>query len=301
MARPKTGNVPDLAVLLTPQTPLMLAVEQGILRRHDWASASAPAAEQIAVRIAGLIVTDLIHAGHRLIESDISETLHVSRAPVREALRILERERLVEFEPRRGAVVTAPDANDLADIYEVRGALYRILLAQLMDRSPDAVEAVFDARMPALVAAAERGAVDAYALEGFLLNLGLFDLAQGRMIADMLASISLRTLRYVRLGLAGDPERMASSLRTWRALHRAVARRDVDEVLRTAERRILSSRDAALQALEPPSARPSAARPVATRAAKPAVRAAGRAAARPAPARSAESAATRRRRADAAS
>ncbi|MEI7446752.1 MAG: GntR family transcriptional regulator, partial [Burkholderiales bacterium] len=246
MARPKTGNVPDLAVLLTPPTPLMRAVEQGILRRHAWSRASAPAAEQIAVRIAGLIVTDLIHAGHRLIESDISDTLHVSRAPVREALRILERERLVEFEPRRGAVVTAPDANDLADIYAVRNALYRLLFVQLMERSPDAVEAVFEARMPALTEAAERGATDAYALEGFLLNLALFDLARGRMIADMLASISLRTLRYVRLGLVDDPERMASSLRTWRALHRAVVRRDVDEVLKTAERRILSSRDAAL-------------------------------------------------------
>lgn len=35
-----------------------------------------------------------IQAGQRLLESDLSEVLHVSRAPVREALRILERERL---------------------------------------------------------------------------------------------------------------------------------------------------------------------------------------------------------------
>ena len=71
---------------------------------------------------------DLIHAGQRLLEKDISEMLQVSRAPVREALRILERERLVEFEARRGAVVTAPDADDLRNIYVVRGALYRIML-----------------------------------------------------------------------------------------------------------------------------------------------------------------------------
>ncbi len=113
MARQKTTNTPDLSALLTPQTPIMVAVEHAILRGHEWSHAAAPVAEQIAVRLAGVITMDLIHAGQRLLEKDISEVLHVSRAPVREALRILERERLVEFQARRGAIVTAPDAKDL--------------------------------------------------------------------------------------------------------------------------------------------------------------------------------------------
>ena len=55
----------------------------------------------------------------------------------------------------------------------------------------------------------------------------------------------------VRLGLAADPPRMARAMETWRALHRAITRRDVDEVLSTAVRRMELSRDAAAHAALP--------------------------------------------------
>lgn len=253
MARQKTTNTPDLSALLTPQTPIMVAVEHSILRAHKWSHAAAPVAEQIAVRLAGVITMDLIHAGQRLLEKDISEVLHVSRAPVREALRILERERLVEFQSRRGAIVTAPDAKDLRDIYVVRSALYAIFLRQLMEKRPADVDAVFERHMPKIMAAAEQS-VDDYALQSFLLNIALLDLSENKLISDLLASISLRTLRYVRLGLAEDPDRIATAVKSWRALQRAVARRDIDEVLQMAGRRIDASRDAAVRAIVSPSA-----------------------------------------------
>ena len=147
MARSKTQNIPDLSTLLTPKNELMLAVEQAVLRGHEWARASAPIAEQIAARLAGVITLDLVHAGQRLLESDISEVLHVSRAPVREALRILERDRLVEFQARRGALVTAPDAHELRDIFAVRAALYALLFEQVMQECPADLEAVFDVQL----------------------------------------------------------------------------------------------------------------------------------------------------------
>lgn len=253
MARQKTTNTPDLSALLTPQTPIMVAVEHSILRAHKWSHAAAPVAEQIAVRLAGVITMDLIHAGQRLLEKDISEVLHVSRAPVREALRILERERLVEFQSRRGAIVTAPDAKDLRDIYVVRSALYAIFLRQLMEKRPADVDAVFERHMPKIMLAAEQS-VDAYTLQSFLLNIALLDLSENKLISDLLASISLRTLRYVRLGLAEDPDRIATAVKSWRALQRAVARRDIDEVLQMAGRRIDASRDAAVRAIVSPSA-----------------------------------------------
>lgn len=248
MARKKTSNTPDLSTLLIPQTPIMVAVEHAIFRGHEWSRAAAPVAEQIAVRLAGAITMDLIQAGQRLLEKDISEVLHVSRAPVREALRILERERLVEFQARRGAIVTEPDAKDLSDIYRVRSALYEIFLRQLMEQRPQEVEAVLDRHLPRLAQAAEQS-VDAYALETFLLNTALLDLAQNRLIADLLASIALRTLRYVRLGLAAVPDRIQVAMKSWRALQRAAARRDIEEVLAIASKRIDASRDAAVRAI----------------------------------------------------
>jgi DNA-binding GntR family transcriptional regulator len=222
-----------------------------MLRGEDWSRASASVAEQIAVRIAGLITLDLIHTGQRLLENDISQVLHVSRAPVREALRILERERLVEFEPRRGAIVTAPDARDLRDIYVVREALYVIMMKILMEECPDKLDAVFARHLPKIRKAVE-DSTDAYAIASFLLNLDIFDLCSNRLLAETLTSISLRTLRYARLGLAAEPAVLPGKVKTWSALQRAVAKRDMDHVLETLKRRIESSRDAAVRALEPP-------------------------------------------------
>jgi DNA-binding GntR family transcriptional regulator len=256
MARLKTTNTPDLAVLLVPPSPMMLAVEQAVLRGHKWSLAAAPVADRIAVRMAGAITMNLFQAGQRLLEKDISEALHVSRAPVREALRILERERMVEFQARHGAVVTAPDAGDLVDIYVVRDALYQIMLEQLMRERPDELRALFDVHMARIAAAADTGAVDDYALHSFLLNLAMTELSSNRLIVDLLTSISLRTLRYVRLGHVANPDLMRSSLKSWRALQRAVARHDVPSVLATARKRIEGSRNAAVRAIAPDGTAP---------------------------------------------
>jgi DNA-binding GntR family transcriptional regulator len=253
MARLKTSNTPDLQPLLASQNPIMLAVEQAILRGQEWSHGIAPVAEQIAVRIAGAITLDLVHAGQRLLEADISAVLHVSRAPVREALRILERERLVEFQPRRGAVVTSPQPQDLRDIYIVRDAVFAIMLRQLMEDCPAELEAVFERHVPRIAGAAKQSA-DAYACESFLLNLAMTKLCSNRLIVELLTSISLRTLRYMRLGLAANPSAIPGSVESWRALQHAISSRDIDAVLRTAHRRIMGSRDAAVRAIEPPIA-----------------------------------------------
>lgn len=261
MARLKTANTPNLDVLLAPTSPMMLAVEQAVLRGQTWSLAAMPVADRIAVRIAGAITMNLIQAGHRLLEKDISETLHVSRAPVREALRILERERLVEFQARHGAVVTAPDVDELRDIYVVRDALYQILLERLMDERPRELRAAFERHLPKLAKAADEASVDDYTLQSFLLNLAMTDLSSNRLIVDLLTSISLRTLRYVRLGLAANPDLLRGSLKTWRALARAVERQDAAAVLDTARKRIAGSRDAAVRAIAPsPAGRKTARR-----------------------------------------
>lgn len=256
MSRNKTQNVPDLRALLTPNNPLTLAVEQAMLRDQETLQASVPVANRIAVRLAAAITLDLVHAGQRLLEQDISAVLNVSRAPVREALRMLERERIVEFQPRRGAIVTAPDAAELTDIFTVRGALYAIMLRQLMDERPADLERVLAEHLLRLRQAAAESP-DAFAVASFLLNLAIADLCGNRLLADLLKSIALRTLRYVRLGRVANPARIPRSLKTWRALHKAVAVRDTTQVLAIAAERIAEIRNASVLALQAQDTRQS--------------------------------------------
>src|SRR3954471_3989718 len=71
----------------------------------------------------GAILTGALAPGARLRAEPLAERLQTSRTPVREALILLEREGLVDVEPRRGAVVRQFDAADLADLYDVRALI----------------------------------------------------------------------------------------------------------------------------------------------------------------------------------
>lgn len=236
-----------LAALLAPKNGVMMAVEQALLR-GDGAHASPPIAEQIAARLAGVITMDLLHPGQRLFETDLSAALRVSRAPVREAIRILERDRMVELNARRGATVTAPDARELQDIFEVRTALFSILLEQVMHDRPGDLEALFDEFLPRLARTAAE-TPEAYSVQSFLFNLAIADLCSNRLVVDQLKAISLRTLRYTRLGLASAPDAMERSLKSWRAFHAAVVKRDTAAVIETASKRIRNIRDLSVNAV----------------------------------------------------
>lgn len=235
------AGLPALPDLLAPKNGVMLAVEKALLR-GDGASASPPIAEQIAARLAGLIALDILQPGQRLFENDISTVLRVSRSPVREAIRILERDHLIVLHARRGASVTAPQAEELEDIFEVRTALFAILLEQVMHERPHDLQRTLEHFLPELQRAAGES-TEAYAVQSFLCNLAIADLCSNRLVVDQLKMISLRTMRYVRLGLAAGKDAVAGSLGGWRAFLQAVERRDVQEVVDAATKRIRQIRE----------------------------------------------------------
>ncbi len=81
------------------------------------------------------IVTGEIPAGERIVETDYAERLHISRTPLREALRKLERDGLVEYVLRRGVVVRAFTIEDVDEIYTIRNALEMLTLPAIIERA----------------------------------------------------------------------------------------------------------------------------------------------------------------------
>lgn len=79
--------------------------------------------EQIAEDIGSAIIGGSHAVGERLIETELATRFGVSRGPIREALRILERRRLVDLIPRRGAYVREISLNSIADLFNTRLAL----------------------------------------------------------------------------------------------------------------------------------------------------------------------------------
>jgi DNA-binding GntR family transcriptional regulator len=74
-------------------------------------------------KLRGLLKDGVLKPGDRLIETTIAQQLDVSRTPVRDAIRRLEAEGLLDYEARAGLVVTKLDRRSVAELYEMREVL----------------------------------------------------------------------------------------------------------------------------------------------------------------------------------
>jgi DNA-binding GntR family transcriptional regulator len=94
-------------------------LDHALRTRQDRRTLAASVTEQLRQ----LILDGQLPAGIPLRPNQLAARLGVSVMPVREALRLLEAEGLVNFTPRRGARVAELDEEDIEELYLVRGAL----------------------------------------------------------------------------------------------------------------------------------------------------------------------------------
>ncbi len=87
---------------------------------NDSDSFSSSLRQRIFRQIQNDILNGVYEPGENLIETKLSEELGVSRTPVREALRQLELEGLVQSVPNKGVTVKGVSAEDIQDIYTIR-------------------------------------------------------------------------------------------------------------------------------------------------------------------------------------
>ncbi|MFC6879369.1 MULTISPECIES: GntR family transcriptional regulator [Actinomadura] len=81
------------------------------------------AADVAYTELRRMILSGTVTAGSRLGEAELAGTLGLSRTPVREALQRLDADGLVEVLPHRGARVVRWTAEDLVEIFELRGLM----------------------------------------------------------------------------------------------------------------------------------------------------------------------------------
>src|ERR1700742_1157638 len=107
-----------------------------------------------AVRAA--IVEGRLRPGERIKEVPLADELGFSRAPVRDALRLLERDGLVTLVPNRGAIVPELRAVDVLEVYALRASLGTLALHKLMLGPEPLALAPLERELVRLVRAGER-------------------------------------------------------------------------------------------------------------------------------------------------
>lgn len=204
---------------------------------------AATLALQVAEQIGKAILEERLQPGERIREVELATAFTVSRATIREALRILQQRGLVRIVPQRGATVTQLSLAELQNLFEIRS----VLLGLASRRAARQFQAPQRARLQQGLAALRQaqGDPEAYIAASRQMVRLLVELSGNPQLGQIIQEYAERIGRYVRRGLS-DPRRHKLSLQTWRELVEAVCARD-EVAAETIHRRLADdNRDAAM-------------------------------------------------------
>lgn len=204
---------------------------------------------QIVRQLTSAIVTGRLQPGDRLTELQLSRQFGTSRAPVREAARLLENQGLVVSHPRRGFFVRSLTADEMDDIYELRLGLELHAASLAVKRMSVAEIDALEAQVARLHDLAATGTVEDQIFADFRVHRMLCEGAGNtrllkvydELAAEMSMGITLIGKLYDdphRLAAEHDPLVAAVRKRDARALksalkhHIAVAQTHVVDLLR---------------------------------------------------------------------
>ncbi|SEO93294.1 DNA-binding transcriptional regulator, GntR family [Rhodospirillales bacterium URHD0017] len=216
--------------------------------------------QQIADHLGHRIMNGDYRPGSRLKEEELAEAYSVSRGPVREAFRILERRGFVEIVPRHGARVRAFDPADLASLFSVRAVLFGLAARQATERRSSELTSQLAEQVARLCHSAETMDIsprEHAVIAGDAQHL-IARFSGNRPLLRMLEEITSRALWRMAwsdppLDLTTRPRRQQSA-RFWSDLLAAIGAGDAAQAERTARLLLEASRDhmiAAMAALRP--------------------------------------------------
>ena len=212
--------------------------------------------EQIAARVGERILDGRLPPGERIGEQELADEFQVSRGPVREAIRILEREGLATLLARRGAIVTELSAQELSELLEIRAGLFELAVRNLMSAPcPQLLDLMVSGTGKLQALAGDPQAGEQYAETTYRLLILVARLNGNRRLQRMMTSISLQTLRYSKLGLASVERRQRSAL-LWSQAVEALQQGDVNRLVQLTRQRMEESAQEAVRLLAAGQARP---------------------------------------------
>lgn len=195
-----------------------------------------------------LILTGELAPGERINEQHLAARLRVSRGPVREALRGLEKARLVEAKVNRGVYVRQLSVEQALEISEMRGLLTGYACARLAASSTAEQRARLAQLIEAMAAAIEAGDAPAYYEHNLAFHDALMDYAGNARAKEMYDALVKESHLSRRKSLF-SARAMAESNAEHRVILDAIRRGDPAEAREAGERHIVGGRRRFLDAL----------------------------------------------------
>jgi DNA-binding GntR family transcriptional regulator len=196
------------------------------------------------------ILSGHIGSGERLGEMELSQQLGVSRTPIREALRRLSADGLVELSPNRGARVTEWSVDDLNEIYRLRALLEGYGASLAAHRIESATIATLSTLCDEMEHCARRGGsrdLDRLANINSQFHATILDTVGSNRLVGLLATV-VQVPLVLRAFHQYSPEQLTRSMSQHRDLVAALSVRDGDWAEMVMRAHVLAARNALLGA-----------------------------------------------------
>jgi DNA-binding GntR family transcriptional regulator len=219
---------------LLPAAPDLEPIEQTPLR------------VQIAERLRRAIVTGKLRPGAVLVETALAEQMNVSRAPIREAIAILENDGLVETAAYKGKRVKPLTVREVEETWSLRQTFEVMAVRRILDRAADVAPLWEPCK--AMQAAAEAGDREALIAADEAFHRTLIELSDHHLLLQSWNALYLRIHQIMALRNRRDSDDLAEIAGNHPPIVRALEERDT----RTAVR-LISDHTRALRDFDPAS------------------------------------------------
>jgi DNA-binding GntR family transcriptional regulator len=204
---------------------------------------------QVERFIRDAIASGQFKPGARLVEREICEMLHISRPPLREALRALEAEKLIHIIPNKGPVVASISLQEAREVYAMRALLESYATREFTQKADDAMVRSLAAAVRELRAEAKSGERKRLLAAKTRFYQILYQGCGNRLLVEILQGLLTR-INLLRATSLAQPERIAPSLAEIDGIVDAIRERNAAKSERLAREHIVNAQAAALGVLE---------------------------------------------------
>lgn len=195
---------------------------------------------QVYQKIRDDILGGVYHAGEELTEVTLGQSLGVSRTPVREALRQLALEGLIDLVPNRGAFVKGISWEDIQEIYEIRARLEGLCAAKAArNATEEEMEQMEETMVLAEFHARKQHMDQVFELDSRF-HERMYQASHSRMLSHTLSQYH-QYVMMVRKASIATRLRFKNTNKEHEAILQAVRNRDPEEAERLAKQHILNS------------------------------------------------------------
>lgn len=182
---------------------------------------------QVADRLREQIYQHELAPGDPIDEMALCELYGISRTPLREALKVLSSEGLIELIPRRGSFVRSMDIDELNELFPVMAVLEGLCAREAVENCTPRDLKQLEKMHGKLEECAEQGNIDAYYEQNFVFHQAIQDLSGNKWLQRIIGDLRkvLRLARHMQLTIPG---RLQESLKEHRQIIQAFSQQNAD-------------------------------------------------------------------------